>query len=206
MKSSITRQSIYLLALSTMLLIFVFVFSFAVLIPEGKEYRSKRAKLKKESVELGHTVDFHDETKDIYKKLKTENSHIIDAFKGEFSSEKFEKQHKSFFNSLVLSKKIEVESEDDFSVYEVNTSSKISSPKSFYNFLDAVNRSDWIISINLPIDFKRDGEVINSSFKMKVYGNKKDLNSSTKKELNDSKKDEHDKKPTQAVKADLTAH
>ncbi|MDD5157297.1 hypothetical protein [Sulfurimonas sp.] len=182
MKSSITRQSIYLLALSTVLLIFVFVFSFAVLIPEGKEYRSKRSKLKKESVELARTVEFHDETATVYKKLKADNSHIIGAFSSGFSPEKFEKQHKSFFNSLMLSKKIEVESEDDFSVYEVNTSSKISSPKSFYNFLDTVNKSDWIISINLPIDFKRDGEIINSSFKMKVYGNKKDLNSSKTKE------------------------
>ncbi len=203
MKSSITRQSIYLLALSTILLIFVFVFSFAILIPEGKEYRSKRAKLKKEGVELARTVDFHDETANIYKKLKTDNSRIISALSSDFSGEKFEKQNKSFFNSLALSKKIEVESEDDFSVYEVNTSSKISSPKSFYNFLDAVNKSDWIISINLPINFKRDGEIISSSFKMKVYGNKKDMKTD---ETNSTKKTNAVQKPVEVAKEDSTTH
>lgn len=66
--------------------------------------------------------------------------------------------------------------EDEFISYEVNTSSQISSPKSFYNFLESVNKSDWIISIEFPINFKRDAEMIKSNFTMKVYSVNRDTN------------------------------
>ncbi len=173
---NISRQSIYLLALSTLLLIFVLVFSFAVLIPNGKEYRIKRAELKKENLELRQLSDFAIEKNDILKKLQSDNRHIITAFQTPFSVERFVKQHSAFFTSLKLSKIKKQENEDEFLVYEVNTTSEISSPKSFYKFLEAVNKSDWILKINFPIKFKRDAEMIDSSFTMKVYGNTKGLN------------------------------
>jgi hypothetical protein len=61
------------------------------------------------------------------------------------------------------------------------TTSQINSPKSFYDFLDAVNKSDWIISVNFPISFKREAEMIRSSFTMKVYAVAEDNNTSEKK-------------------------
>jgi len=177
-KINLSRQNIYLFALSVFLLIFVLVFSFSILIPEGKEYRIKRGEVNVESRELKQLSDFSLETEVILQKLQSDNLHIITAFENIFNAQRFEKQYKSFFSSLEVSKKSKVGDEDGFSVYEVNTSSEISSPKSFYDFLDAVNKSDWIIAVNFPINFKRDSEMISSSFTMKVYGNKKDLNSS----------------------------
>lgn len=176
MKINLTRQNIYLLALFVFLLIFVLVFSFAVLIPEGKDYRIKKAELKKESLELKGLNDFLIEKEVILQKLKSDNLHVIKAFGTEFDAQRFEKQHKSFFSTLKISKKSKTEDEEGFSVYEVNTTSEISSPKSFYNFLDALNKSDWIIAVNFPINFKREGEMINSSFTMKVYSNAGDSN------------------------------
>lgn len=178
MKIDFTRQNLYLLGLSVFLLIFVLVFSFSVLIPKGKEYRIKRNDLRKDRLELKQINNFSDETVDMLQKLQTDNRHIITAFDTEFDVQRFEKQHKSFFSSLKLSKKSKIANEDDFTVYEVNTTSQISSPKSFYNFLDAVNKSDWIIGVNFPIDFKREGEIISSSFTMKVYGKYNESNSS----------------------------
>lgn len=178
--SSFSRQNVYLLVLCLFLLIFVFVFSFAVLIPEGKEYRIKKSELKKENTELKQLSDFSIEKEAILQKLQSDNLHAINAFDNEFSTDRFEKQHKNFFNSLSVSKKNRAENEDGFSVYEVNTTSKISSPKSFYDFLDAVNKSDWIIGVNFPINFKRDGEIISSTFTMRVYSNSKDSNNSIK--------------------------
>ena len=172
---NISRQNIYLLAISIFLLIFVLVFSFAVLIPNGKEYRIKRTELRKMNMELRQLNDFSHETVGILQKLQSDNRHIITAFDTKFNAQRFEKQYKSFFSSLKLSKKVKVDG-DDFSVYEVNTTSQISSPKSFYNLLEAINKSDWIIGVNFPIKFKRDGEIISSSFTMKAYSNKKDSN------------------------------
>jgi len=178
----ISRQNLYLLSLSVFLLTFVLVFSFAVLIPNGKDYRLKRSELIKENQKLKQLDDFAYDTSTILQKLKGENRHIITAFDTKFSIDRFEKQHKSFFSSLKLSKISKLENEEVFSVYEVNTTSEISSPKSFYNFLESVNKSDWIVAINFPINFQRDGEMIESSFTMKVYANSsdkvKDLNTS----------------------------
>jgi hypothetical protein len=148
------------------------------MIPEGKSYRIKKTELKKENLELKQLSDFAIEKEVILQKLQGDNSHVIKAFDAEFSAERFEKQHRNFFSSLSVSKRTKLEDEDGFSVYEVNTTSEISSPKSFYNFLDSVNKSDWIIGINFPINFKREGEMISSSFTMRVYSNNKESNSS----------------------------
>ena len=177
MKINLSRQNIYLLLLCVFLLIFVFVFSFAVLIPEGKKYRIKRTDYKKETLELKQLSDFSMEKEAILQKLKSDNLHVIKAFGTEFNSDRFEKQHRDFFTSLHVSKKRELESEEGYSVYEVNTTSEISSPKSFYDFLNAINKSNWIIAVNFPINFKRESEMISSSFTMKVYNNLRDSNS-----------------------------
>ncbi|MDA7818385.1 hypothetical protein N9A28_09370 [Sulfurimonas sp.] len=168
---NISRQNIYLLGLSVFLLIFVLIFSFGVLIPNGKDYRVKRKELQDEQKKLRQLQNFSDDTSNVLQRLQTDNRHIITAFENSFSVERFEKLHSKFFSTLKLSKIEKSENENIFSVYEVNTTSAISSPKSFYNFLEAVNKSDWIVGINFPINFKRDSETISSSFTMKVYAN-----------------------------------
>ena len=183
MKINISRQNLYLLILSVFLLLFVLIFAFALLIPEGKEYRNKRAELKKENVELRKYENFRDEVQERLTELKSEKRHIIAAFDTEFNAQRFQKLHRNYFNTLAISQKIKSEDMDGFSVYEVNTTSQINSPKSFYDFLDAVNKSDWIVGINFPISFKREDEMIRSSFTMKVYSTKDE----TKNELSSTK-------------------
>lgn len=180
MKINISRQSIYLLSVSVFLLIFVFIFAFSLLIPKGQEYRIKRVELQKESAELRKYENFRDEVSEKLDELNTKNRRIIIAFDKEFDPDRFQKLHINNFNSLTLAKKISADcDEEEFSVYEVNTTSQINSPTSFYDFLDAVNKTDWIIGINFPINFQREAEMIRSSFTMKVYGVSK-----KKKELN----------------------
>lgn len=174
MKTSISRQNLYLLSLSVLLLIFVLVFSFSLLIPEGKEYRNKQAGLKKEELKLQRYENFREDAQERLTDLQSKNKNIIDAFDRSFDAARFENIHRHYFNSLKVEEIIELESDHAFSVYEVNTTSQINSPKSFYDFLDAVNKSDWIISVNFPIHFKREAEMIRSHFTMKVYGTAKD--------------------------------
>jgi len=174
LKINIPRHSIYLIAFSIFLLIFVLLFAFLVLIPEGKEYRKARVNIKTQIKELRKYQDFNDETQTKLKELQKKHRHIIIAFDSVFNPRKFQKQHEKYFSSLTISKLERVKNEKEFAVYEVSTVSKISSPKGFYSFLDAINKSDWIIGIDFPIDFKRDGELIKSTFTMKVYCNAKD--------------------------------
>ncbi len=182
MKISISRQHLYLLSMLTFFLIFVLIFAFALLIPEGKEYRKNRVEFKKESKELRRYQNFHSEVESKLKELQSANRHIITAFDASFDQDRFQKQHREYFSSLTLSPLSKVSDKDEFIAYEVNTTSEISSPKSFYDFLDAVNKSDWIIAVEFPINFKRDGEMIKSSFTMKVHTANRDTNL-TKKEV-----------------------
>ncbi len=187
MNINISRQSIYLLSLSIFLLVFVLIFSFALLIPEGKEYRNKKADIRKDNVELRKYENFRDESLEELTELKSENRNIIRAFDTGFDALRFQKLHGEYFNSLKISSKVQQTNEEDFSVYEVNTTSQIHSPQSFYEFLDGINKSDWIISVNFPIKFKRENDLIRSSFTMKVYGGKQDINTSQSAPINMSK-------------------
>lgn len=169
MKISISKQSIYLLVLSVFLLIFVLIFSFAVLIPEGKKYREKRTELNKQKIELRKYEEFSANTLAKLKKLQSDNRHTITALSNEFNEQRFIKLHQKHFLSLKIQPKKRLSKEDEFLVYEVNATSSINSPKSFYAFLDAINKSDWLIGVNFPINFKREKDHIKSSFTMKVY-------------------------------------
>ena len=172
----ITRQGIYILTISIFLLAFVIVFSFSTLIPKGKEYRKQRITLMDQRKDLKRYQDFELQTYDVLKKLQADNRHIITAFDKKFAPKRFIKKYKSSFNSLSLEKVKIIDPQEGFCVYDVKTSSQISTPAVFYKFLDEINKSDWIVAINFPIEFKREGEVLNSSFKMKVYSNLKDSN------------------------------
>ena len=176
MKINISRQMTYLFILSTLFFLFVLLFAFSVLIPEGKEYRIKRNIVKKQNLELRQLENFGFEVEGKLQKLISDNRRIITAFDTKFNILRFEKQYKSHFKSLKLSKDSKLEDEQGFTTYEVNTTSSINSPQSFYNFLEAINKSDWIIGINFPINFQREDEVIRSTFSIKVYNNSKDAN------------------------------
>ena len=170
----ITKQNLYLLFFSIILLLFVLMFSFLILIPEGKNYREQRGILNKKAIELRRYEEFTDKTLQMLKELQSENAHIITSFDNTFSPTRFQKQFRSYFTSLELSKQVTLDDEIEFNVYEVNTTSSIISPQSFYNFLDAINKADWIIGVNFPIEFKRDQGLISSSFTIRVYKSKKE--------------------------------
>ncbi len=161
----------------------IVLFAFFVLIPQGQEYRIKKADLAREKKELRVYENFNDETFAHLKELQHDNRHIIAAFANSFDVEHFTKEHQKHFINLHVVALAPTTPEEDFSVYEVNTTSRISSPASFYEFLDAINKSDWIIDINFPIEFKREGDFINSSFTMKVYANSSETNASDEESL-----------------------
>jgi transposase len=156
----------------------VLVFSFNALIPEGKEYRLQRVQLAKEYKDLKRYQDYDAQVYEELKKLQADHRHIITAFDNQFDKERFIKKYKDVFKTLEITSVDNNASEDGFSVYNVKTSSKISTPTTFYKFLDEINKSDWIVSVDFPIDFERDADMIRSSFQMRVYSNSKDSNTS----------------------------
>ncbi len=160
---------IYILALATVFLIVVFIFAFAFLIPIGKEYRVSRMESKKVAYQVDAIQAEYDKVYEKLKGLQSDNRHVISAYKTIFNPERFKKMHESHFESFSLSELSGGSTDAEFAVYEVNTSSLIHSPQGFYDFLDAVNKSDNIIGVNFPIHFERDANLIKSSFTMHVY-------------------------------------
>lgn len=164
------RQTLYLVILSVILLVGVATFSFAALIPKGKEYRSLRLQNKKETQKIELAQHRHDEVVEKLRELRVQNRHTIDAFGNRFDPERFSKVYRNEFEDLFVSEAIQDDSNGTFRTYEVNATSKITSPQSFYTFLEQVNKSEWVIAVNFPVHFERDGDRIRSSFTMRVYG------------------------------------
>jgi hypothetical protein len=181
MKISFPRHIVYTVLFTIFLIIFSIWFAVAKLIPMGQEYRLNRAIVKKEKADLQRYEDFYNKTLQIYNEKKTKNRHIIQAFQATFDPQRFIKLYQKHFITLKLSKVSNPTKEQWYETYEVNTTSKIKSPKNFYNFLDAINKSEWIVGVTFPIDFSRDAELIHSSFKMQVYKKSVQENNTTKK-------------------------
>lgn len=168
-----SRQTIVMIVLSLTLLLVVLLFSFLLLIPKGKEYRTLRLESKKEMHSLELAQRDYNLARDRLEELKGANRHTISAFNTPFNAERFTKLNKKEFQDLYLTEVTARSEEGMFKVYEVNATSKITSPQSFYHFLESVNKSDWIIGVNFPVYFERDGEKIRSSFTMKVHSDGK---------------------------------
>lgn len=164
-----SRQNLHILIVSTILLIAVVSFSFLVLIPKGQKYRVEKNSLNK--IEIGfHSLKSQEQKiQNELSKIEKNNERVIKAYKNNFDIEKFKELNKTYFDSLEITKSSDFKEEDGFSIYEVNATSNIESPKNFYDFLDTINSSEWIILVNFPINFKRDEKKIKSSFTMRVY-------------------------------------
>ncbi len=169
MKISFPRHILYLTIFTILMIVFSIWFATAKLIPMGKEYRKDRISLKKERIDLKRHKDFHKTTLETLNRTKTKNRLIIEAFENKFDPNNFKRRFGKYFIELAIHKTNKPNSHEWYDVYEVNTTSKITSPKSFYDFLDALNKSEWIVGVTFPIDFSREGELIHSSFKMQVY-------------------------------------
>ncbi|MDQ1298267.1 MAG: hypothetical protein QG558_806 [Campylobacterota bacterium] len=171
MSQRTNHRTLYLVLISLTLFFGIVVFSVLFLIPKGKEYRTLRLESKKEQQLIAQAQERYDQVNEKHKKLKSENAHVIQSFRTPFDSVKFTKNNQKDFENLYLTELEMAEQNGSFKVYEVNATTKITSPQAFYQFLEKINKSDWVIGVDFPINFERDGDKIKSSFTMKVHSN-----------------------------------
>ncbi len=172
MSKRTNHQTLYLILFSLLLLSGVVVFSLFFLIPKGKEYRTMRLESKKEEQLIALAKERLVEEESKLAKLSKEHAATIKAFDTPFNPKKFTQEYRHAFHDLYLSELETGEHNSSFKVYEVNATTKITSPQTFYEFLEKINKSPWIISVNFPIHFEREGEWIKSSFTMLVHNEK----------------------------------
>jgi len=164
-----SRQMVYMLSASLILLLFVLLFSFIFLIPAGKDYRKNKIEYRKTSLELNEVQNFYETRLSTYKDLQSQNIHVINAFDNTFDSKRFSAQSKSFFSSLSVSNPSKATVDGFLDVYEINSSSLISSPTNFYEFIEALNKGESIVELNFPVSMKRVDGGVQTDFCMKVY-------------------------------------
>lgn len=169
MNVRIYYRTFYLILLSILLLVSIIGFSFFVLIPKGKEYRSLRLENKKEQSVMDTAREHYDVTEEKLQKLQEKNKETIKAYRTVFNPEKFTRLNHSQLQDLFLTELHIADQNKSFKVYEVNATTKITSPEVFYNFLEKVNHSGWIIGVHFPVHFERDKDLIKLSFTMKVH-------------------------------------
>ncbi|NOQ30808.1 MAG: hypothetical protein GQ570_06765 [Helicobacteraceae bacterium] len=166
---TISRNMLQTLSFGAILLIIILIAAFMLLIPKGKEYRGDRIEKRKSKMVVNKYQAWHNGIATNLKSLQTKNKNILSAYEYQFNPERFKTLYESYFQNLELSQVKDVNISSDFNIYEVKATSSISSPTIFYDFLDAVNKGEWIISIDFPIEFDRSAESIKTSFKMRVY-------------------------------------
>lgn len=155
-------------------MIVIFLFTFLVLVPTGKEYRQTRILYKKALAENNQIQEEHDQKLATMKELKSKNRHVLNSFSNIFNPKLFVEKNQKFFKKLDINEVKFKEDQADFKVYEVNAVSSLASPKSFYDFLQAINKSDYIIKVDFPINFVRKHDLITANFNIRVYKAVKD--------------------------------
>jgi len=167
MRLTPSDESIFLLAISTFLLILILLFSFLILVPKMQNYRIQNIKLQ----EIASKLNTYKKTKQqlslSLEKSKTTNQHLLAALKQDFDIDVFYKKYKNYFKTIQICKQKSLEGYD---IYDISATIDKSSYKSFYNFMDSINKSGWVIKIDTPIRLKRDAKNnIDILFSIRVY-------------------------------------
>lgn len=162
------KMLLFFLVFVAISLIVIFVF----IVPSVKEYKSVKVQYNRHEVSLNRMEEVLSSKKNILQKELKQNSHILNSLSNGFNKSSFLTYAKKFFKDVKVTKVSTISSDKGYSVYELNVTSAIDSPSSFYSFLDGLKSYENIIKADFPITMKADGKMINSNFNIKVYNQK----------------------------------
>ena len=167
MRLTPSDENIFLLALSTFLLVLVLLFSSLILIPKMQNYRTQNIKLQETISKLNTYKETKHQLSLSLKKSKIVNQDILIALKQDFNIQIFYEKYKNYFKTIQICKQKSI---DGYALYDINATLDKSLYKNFYNFIDSINKDKWIIKINTPIKLKKDTKNnIDISFSIRVY-------------------------------------
>ena len=103
------------------------------------------------------------------KKTKNMNRKILSKFKRDFN----EKNFKSFASNYIKIHSIKKINSIKFKTHFIKTTyivkSTIKTPKSFYDFIDAIKNYKYILRVYFPIEFIKNNKEINLTLKIEHY-------------------------------------
>lgn len=105
--------------------------------------------------------------------LKNENKALFEQFDGDFNLTHFSKFLNQYFITPTLSEIKQSGAKPEYLQYEFNVSATLESPKSFYEFIEALNVYRNLIELETPINLQstEEGE-ISINFMLKIYSSR----------------------------------
>ena len=101
--------------------------------------------------------------------LKNKNSKIISALQTPFDTKNFILFAKKYMNIIKIKKLKSAAYKKKFIKTAYLVTATIKSPEDFYNFVDNIKNYKNLIRVYFPIDFEKNKESINLTFKIEVY-------------------------------------
>ncbi len=141
----------------------------ALVLPSIKRYRVARNEYNQAMVHKTRVEGVLKQREKELKQLQLSNRKIFDSFGHKFSQNEFTNFANKFFDTVALKEVNQSMYTDEYKVYELNVTTLLKTPVKFYKFLDGLNHYQNLIQADFPIDLKSRGDLIHSSFKIKVY-------------------------------------
>ena len=152
-----------------MLLALLVTFTFSLLVPEIKRYKTLENALQKSSENISKLQMQYDKRLDRFTMLQYSNNKTLDAQTSRFDAAAFTFEHNDTLHHLRLDIGNNIYFHDDFSIREANITAFLDSPEDFYTFSQKLNQGNWLIGIKDPIIFERDHHKIRTNFSIHIY-------------------------------------
>lgn len=152
------------------LFIFLTLLMIAFIIAPSIKYFKKNQKTYYETKnEFLQTKAIYDRTLKSLNQLKRKDAKIIAAFRREFDKKNFINFASKFMKVTNIEKNETKIYKNDFltTIYFVNA--LIKSPKNFYDFIDALKNYKYILKVYFPINFEKNGNLIDLKLKIEHY-------------------------------------
>lgn len=148
-------------------LIVIFALSAILIIPSINKLKVANEVLNSSNTKLSQ---FKGKNENVEKQLNeylAENKVNLDKIHNDFNIEKFKNHCKTFFDEVSLEKSIDFS--EEYVSYQLQVSTKITSPSVFYNFIDSLENYPNILRVHFPIVLKSDKDLIKAQFNLQVY-------------------------------------
>lgn len=159
------KMLLFFLAFLAISFFIIFVF----IVPNIKDYKRIQSLYSHNDMATMRIKNTLDAKESELQKIVKGNQKLLDALVVHFNEQKFMQYANKYFHNVTLSKDRANKNHKGFLVYELNVSSSIKSPKNFYDFLEGLSSYESIIKADFPIQMRAQGDMIQSSFNIKVY-------------------------------------
>lgn len=166
--NSLTKIDVVKLLLwLSVIFIAIFTLSALLIIPNTNKLKVANEVLSNSKSKYLSNVKQQEKLEDKLNKFLEENKVDLSRLHNDFDIDKFTKHCKTFFDEVLLEKKINLN--DDYISYQLSVSTKIPSPTIFYNFIDSLDNYPNIIKIHFPINMQSSEKLIKAQFDIQVY-------------------------------------